>query len=144
MKPLYDDVVNNSIELVISEVCVAECRRLKLAAGSTAELDRASSTISGLFNRKAILRRPVTETVSAFAGQLIDTWGFGTCDALVAATAALAHTEALYTTDGCTGRRKDGKLLCVSHIDAPDGHQMLVLPPDGTDYVARFRADRLL
>ncbi len=57
-------------------------------------------------------------------------YDLGTCDAVIAATAVYANATTPYTTGGCTGRRKAGKLLSVRRIVTPCGKMMKIQTPD--------------
>jgi predicted nucleic acid-binding protein len=130
VKAIYDDALTGKHMIVISEVTVAECQRLEAVGGKKVTHDESARMIAQFFNRPFIVRRGLTSRESVLAGQLIRTHGVGTCDALIAATAVFAGAKTLYTTDGCSHRRKDGKLLSVGVVETDCGKRMTVEPPD--------------
>jgi predicted nucleic acid-binding protein len=71
----------------------------------------------------------VTEQDSWLAAEYKNKYSFKTCDAIIAASCALAGVEVLVTTDGCNKATK-GKMLYVPSITRPDGGQMLIRLPD--------------
>lgn len=129
LRPLYDEAMAGNHSVVISEVSIAECRRLKVD-GRELPPERAAEILGKFFMRLFIVRRGVTSRESALAGRLIEQHDIGTCDALIASTAAYAGAHTLYTTDGCTRRRKAGKLLSVGMVETEDGKRMRVEPPN--------------
>jgi predicted nucleic acid-binding protein len=130
LRPLYDGAFAGRTGIVISEVSVAECLRLDCQGGKALAPHESAAIISQFFHQPFLVRRGVTSRESLFAGKLIRMHDIGTCDALIAATAIFAGAEILYTTDGCTKRRKAGKLLTVGTIHTDCGKRMEVQPPD--------------
>jgi predicted nucleic acid-binding protein len=128
VKAIYEDAMSGRLRIVVAEVSIAECTKLK-PIGSI-PVEATAPIIEQFFNRSFIIRRGITSRESALAASLIATYGLGTCDALIAATAAYADAHTLYTTDGCAFRRKPGKLLDVSQVVTPGGAIMKVQPPD--------------
>jgi predicted nucleic acid-binding protein len=136
VRVIYDDAVAGNIVIVVSEISVAEVSRLEVQGGKVLTPEEQARIISQFFHQPFIERRTVTSRESVFAASLIRKYDVGTCDAVIAATAALAGAGTLYTTDGCTKRRKPGKLLTVSEIVTDDGKRMKVEPPDAAKYAA--------
>jgi predicted nucleic acid-binding protein len=128
--PIYKEALAGRLVIVLSEISVAECVRLETGVKTYAP-EESARIINGFFLNPHIRRRAVTSRESELAQRLILKHSLGTCDGLIAATAAIAGADTLYTTDGCTNRRKAGKLLSIQTIDVPGGSQMAVKMPDG-------------
>lgn len=130
--PIYKDAVAGKHVIVLSEISVSECARLR-SIGATAVTPADSvRKLNEFFSRPFIIRRGVTSRESEFAATLIRDFGLGACDALIAATCAYADVGVLYSTDGCSHRRKDGKLLTVGTVVTPCGKRMEVRCPNPT------------
>ena len=136
VRAIYDDGVAGNVEIVVSEISVAEVSRLEAQGGKPLSPDEQARIISQFFRHLFIDRRGVTSREAEFATRLIRRHNIGTCDAVIAATAALAGADTLYTTDGCTNRRKAGTLLTVGEIVTDGGRRMRVEPPDAAKYSA--------
>ena len=129
IQPIYQHAVSKKILIVVSELTIAECCKLKYPDGTEVPMADAKATIGGFFQRTFVVRRSVTDQESWLAAEYKRSYGFKTCDAVIAATAAIAGSEALITTDGC-GNATKGKLLSIPKIVRPDGGVMEILPPD--------------
>ena len=129
IEPIYQMAVKGKVLIVVSEITIAECCKLKYADGTEIPIVDAKTTIGGFFQRKFVDRRQVTDRESWLAAEYKRLHSFKTCDAIIAATAAIAGAESLITTDGC-GSATKGKLLSVPEIKRPDGGTMTILSPD--------------
>ena len=129
IEPIFQSAVKGKIRIVVSEITIAECCKLKYPDGSEIPIATAKETIGGFFQRRCVSRYSVTDRESWLAAEYKRQFFFKTCDALIAASAALAGCESLITTDGC-GNATKGKLLFVSSITRPDGGLMTILAPD--------------
>jgi predicted nucleic acid-binding protein len=136
LRAIYDDAFAGNLIIVVSEVSVAEVNRLDLQGGKPLTPVQSAQLISNFFRHSFIERRGLTSRESEFASTLSKLHDLGTCDALIAATAVYAGADTLYTTDGCSKRRKPGKLLDVGQVITPCGMKMQVEPPDQTVYKA--------
>jgi predicted nucleic acid-binding protein len=134
IKPIYDDAVLGRVLIVVSEISIAEVSRLEPSEGKPIPKSTAEQTIRDFFNHQFIRRRAVTSRESELATKLILAHGLGTCDGIIAATAAIAGAEILFSSDGCAKRRKAGKLLTVPVIDCPIGTKMKIKKPDALEY----------
>jgi predicted nucleic acid-binding protein len=130
LKTIYNDAFSGSTAIVISEICMAECCRLDAQGAKPLTPTESMRIISAFFHHPFLIRRAVTSRESELAAQFIRAHGFGTCDALIAATAILADATVLITSDGCTGRRKAGKLLTCDAVETTSGKKMLIRSPD--------------
>jgi predicted nucleic acid-binding protein len=134
LRPLYDEAVAGRLKILVSEISITECLRLEVQGAKPLTPEESAQLISGFFHHPFLIRRGVTGRESEFAGRLVRKHDIGACDALIAATAALAGAETLFTTDGCSKRRKAGKLLSVPLIETDCGKRMFVSAPDATKY----------
>jgi predicted nucleic acid-binding protein len=130
VRRIYDDAVASKLMIVVSEVSIAECSRLEVTGAPALPPADQAHLISLFFHNTFIIRRPLTSRESEFAATLVRDNAIGTCDALVAATAVFAGATTLYTTDGCSPRRKAGKLLTLGQLQTKCGKQMAILTPD--------------
>jgi len=129
IEPIHQLAVQKKILIVISEITIAECCKLKYPDGMEIPIAQARITIGGFFQRQFVERRTVTDQEAWLAADYKRQFSFKTCDAIIAATAALASAEALVTTDGC-GNATKGKLLSIPSIERPDGGIMKICSPD--------------
>lgn len=129
LRALYDDAFAGNIEIVVSEVSVSECSRLEVVDGKLVTPVESARMIHQFFHHPFIVRRGLTSRESEFAGHLIQQHNLGTCDALIAATCIYADAQTLYSSDGCSKRRKAGKLLTVDTIQTECGKVMNIRTP---------------
>jgi predicted nucleic acid-binding protein len=127
---IYFDASTAKIEIVICEISIAEVVSLKTNAdGEPITAEQSAEAIARFFRHSFLIRRGITSRESELAAKLISEHGIGSCDAMIAAAAILADAEALYTTDGCSNRRKAGKLLTVGELQIASGKKMQILSP---------------
>lgn len=129
IEPIYQLAVKGKILIIVSELTIAECCKLKNPDGTEIAIVDAKAKIGGFFQRKFVYRYSVTDQESWLAAEYKRQFSFKTCDAIIAASAAIAGAEVLVTTDGC-GNATKGKLLSVSDITRPDGGKMTICSPD--------------
>ena len=129
ISPFFADAFSGHHDILISEISIAECSRLESVGANKLSAAESVKLLNGFFRNSFIRRRGITSRESEFAADLIRQHSLGTCDALIAATAVYAGAEILYTSDGCTGRRKPGKLLTAGTIKTPCGKIMAIQDP---------------
>lgn len=93
VQPLFDDAEKGQLQLLVSEVSVAEISRLD---GGPDVREMVDSFLAN----KYILRLPTTAAVSSKASSLIAEYALETCDAIIIATAMVHDAYVAYTHDG--------------------------------------------
>lgn len=134
IRPMYEDAKAGLVEIVVSEISVAECCKLRgLSPDARPTLDAAAKLVRDFFSNPYILRRPADRRESALAADYIRDHGLETCDAIIAATAVLHHAHVLYSRDGMKKRRKSKPsiLLCDGKLGTPP---MAIRPPSVEEY----------
>jgi len=130
VEPIYDDAAAGRLEIIVSEISVAECCRLKSLLASGVPLSVAMGKLRKCFNNAFIIRAPVTQIESEMAAEICRDHNLETCDAIIVATACVHKCEALYTRDG-TKKRKPNRvspLKCDGKIGNP---ALPILRPSG-------------
>lgn len=109
VEPIFDDARLGKVEIVVSEITVAEAHKLLDANGNRIADD--VTIIQEFFDNPYFLRRPVGRVEAEQAAKIIRKHELDTCDAVIAATAVEHDATTLYTRDGYKKKRKPGKLL---------------------------------
>jgi len=113
IEPMYTDAEKGKLEIVVSEISVAEaCRINKLLDGGKTH-DEVENMLVQFFNNPFILRRPADRRECRKAARLIRDSRLEACDAIIAATALIHGADTLFTRDGCGKkyRKKQNKLI---------------------------------
>lgn len=135
LEPVISDAENGNVDLLISEISVAECTRLHKLNSSDLALEDGVRLIQSWFDRGYLLRVPVDRRVSAIASSWIRGHKVETCDALIAVTAAFYGAKLLYTRDGYKKHRvSHTKLLALNGSMEYEGRTLKIEEPDKDRY----------
>lgn len=131
IEPVFNDAKLGKVEIVVSEIIVAEAHKLKDANGD--RIDDDVSIIQDYFDHIYFLRRPAGRDESEKAAEIIRNYNLDTCDAIIAATALLHGASILYTRDGCKKKKKPGMLLSCDGL-LGDSTKLEIKVPNAAEY----------
>ena len=119
--PMYQDAMLGKIDIIVSEISVAEvCKLVNLVSSGRIAIASPVSLIKQFFDHKFILRRPVDRKESSMAADITRSHNLETCDAIIVATAAIHHACVLYTRDGKKRRNNQpSPLKCDGQLGTP-------------------------
>lgn len=131
LKPVYDDASRGKIEILISEVTVAEACRLR--KNNATPITDEAETIKRFFDKSFFKRIPVTSAESELAADFIREHNLEACDAIIAATACEHDAVVLFTRDGDKKRRasQPSLLKCDGLLGKPP---LQIKVPDAAAY----------
>lgn len=124
--PFVTDAENDRTRIVVSEISVVECSRLKESAAPPEEQHKL---IDSWFESPYVVRRPIHPGITRAAVQLARAHKLGAADAIVLATALNNGASILHTGDGKT-RKRGGKLIPLNKkLGNPP---MIIAEPDSS------------
>lgn len=138
IRPMHEDALGGKLEILISEVTVAEaCKLTKVRTGGKS-VTEVRQLLRDFFDNDWILRRPADRRECELAAQFINDTEIECCDAIIAATAIIHGAEALYSRDGLKKRRAKQKSLLrmnglLAHPDRPND-TLSIKAPDAAEY----------
>jgi predicted nucleic acid-binding protein len=136
IRAVIDSARRGKNYILISEVTISEVWRIDHRNQRLVDVADSTAIIERFFNNSFIIRRGVTSLESRLAVSFIRDHSLGTTDALIAAGALIGGARVLYTTDGCGGKRSDGKLLSVPELIDANNRSMKVHVPDAEHFAA--------
>jgi len=128
IEPMQKDAEDGKIEILISELVIAEVN-----VGQSPKLtdSQLRDAVEDYFFNDFIKRRDVDDRVSTLAGRYVREHQMGTCDAIVVANAVVHGAEVLYTTDGL---KKDGTIGGMLSRDKKC-NGLRIRPPNIAEYM---------
>ena len=135
VSPMYNDAIIGKVEIVVSEISVAEvCKLTPSVSAGRVTTAQAISMVNGFFDNKFIIRIPVDRSISMLAAKIIRDHNLETCDALIVAAAIeTANVVVLYSADGKALRKKQpSPLKCNGLIGSP---ALSIKKPDALEWV---------
>lgn len=133
IRPVYRSALEGKVDIVVSEISVAEVCKLNAATAAGMSPDDVIKKIRLFFQNMFIQRRPADRRESALAAELIRDLNLDTCDAIIAATASIHQATVLYTRDGLKQRKNKTSLLqCDGKIGEPP---LSIKPPSSKNYL---------
>ncbi len=142
IEPMIERAEKGKVEILISEIVVAESWHVRGLSDMGVTTNAAIDLLGQWFNQGYIVRSPVTQFEAALAAKLQREHTLATCDALIAATAALHGASKLYTRDGCQQsekrrRTKHGKLLSIDNkvpVTGNPGGMLRIMEPNAANF----------
>lgn len=132
VEPIFQDAKLGKVEIVVSEITVAEAHKLIDENGNHIPDD--VSIIQEFFDHRYFLRRPVGRVEAEEAAKIIRQYELDTCDAVIAATAVEHDAATLYTRDGYKKKKKPGKLLSCDGL-LGGSTRLAIKVPDAAVYL---------
>jgi predicted nucleic acid-binding protein len=139
IKPIYNNAEQGNLEIVVSEVSVAEACKITSVQAEGVSIEDAESMVQEFFDNEFIIRVPADCLESELAARFIRDHKLETCDAIIAATALIHEADTLYSRDGKKKRRakqttllrNDGQL---QHPDYSAGQPLSIKPPNAAGH----------
>jgi predicted nucleic acid-binding protein len=119
--PVYQDALLGKLEILVSEISVAEvCKISTMISSGRMTPEEATKFVGDFFDNKFVLRRPVDRRESLLAADTIRNHNLETCDAIIVATAVIHNARILYTRDGKKRRKSQSSpLKCDAKLGNP-------------------------